>query len=58
VFQYSSGAWNQNVLGQEVKSIETQQKLINVDVSNLNPRIYFVNIRVGTEVYTHKIIKN
>jgi len=47
-----------NVLGQEVKSIETQQKLINVDVSNLNPGVYFVNVRIGTEIYTQKVIKN
>ena len=47
-----------NVLRQEVKNLETQQKLTNVDVSNLKPGVYFVNVTIGTEIYTHKIIKN
>ena len=47
-----------NVLGQEVKKLKAQQKLMTLDVSNLNPGVYFVNVTIGSEIYTHKIIKN
>ena len=47
-----------NVLGQEVKSLKTQQKLMTLDVSNLKSGVYFVNVTIGSEIYTHKIIKN
>ena len=47
-----------NLLGQKIKSLKPQNKLITMEVSDLKLGVYVVSFTINAKIYTQKIVKN
>lgn len=47
-----------NPLGQKVKTLRTEKNFIELDISDIEHGIYFMNITINSKIYVVKIIKD